>query len=202
MEHLTDMDVVALALIAIGAVLGLFKGGVRILVGIAAFVTGLVLASRHGAEVVRFADLPVLAEIDLLQRLPAADVSLLESIAGRSVVFTGVLLAGMLLARLLRRVMNGTPLNGYDRLVGAAVGGARGGLVAAVLLVVALSIPHESDEGAWHSVRSDLGDSRTRLVTAELVHAGQSLLPDQVGTWLSTVLAQESLPELPDFEHS
>lgn len=202
MDTLADMDVVALALIAIGAILGLFKGGVRILVGIGAFVASLILADRHGADLVRFAELPVLADIEWLQRLPAHDLAMVESVAGRALVFLAVLLAGVIVARVLRRAMHGTALNGYDRLVGALVGGARGGLVAAVLLVVALSIPSEREQGAWHALRSDLGDSHTRAYAVELVSVGHAFLPETVANWLSSVLTHESLPEVAALQSS
>jgi len=113
-------------LLAVGCVLvlvGMVKGLVRILIGIAALVTAFVLAAqfhRPLAERLSFVDLPVAP----------------RSLIAYVLIFLGVMLAGGALAYLLRRALTAALLGGADRLGGAALG-----LIAATMVAALLVLP-------------------------------------------------------------
>lgn len=115
-----------IALLVVGCVLvlvGVAKGLVRILVGIAALVAAFVLAAqfhRSFAERLSFID------------LPAAPRSLIAYV----LIFFGVMLAGGVVAYIMRKALKVAMLSWADR-----VGGAALGLIAATLIAALLVLP-------------------------------------------------------------
>ena len=61
--------------------------------------------------------------------------------AGFIIIFVGVLLLAALLSHLLRKLIQAAGLRWFDRLLGAALGMARGVLVCAVLLIALTAFP-------------------------------------------------------------
>jgi membrane protein required for colicin V production len=116
-------DIVLLVL-ACGLVLyGMIKGLVRILIGVAALVAAFVLAARfHQPLAEQFSGINIGAE-------PRRLIAYL-------LIFLGVMLAGGVLAFLLRKLLKVAMLNWADRLGGAAVG-----LVAAMLAAALIIMP-------------------------------------------------------------
>ena len=116
-------DIVLLALVCCLVLIGMIKGLVRILVGLAALVTAFVLAaSYHQPLAERLGGLEMRAE----------PLKLIAYV----MIFLGVMLAGGLLAYLSRRLLKAAMLSWADRLAGAALG-----LVAAMLVAALLVLP-------------------------------------------------------------
>jgi len=114
-------DIVVLVAAGVLVILGLVKGVIRLLVGIAAMVIAFILASRFHQPL---ADLWVDAPNAWLR------------IGAYVTIFFGVLLTGGLVAWLLRTLIKAAMLGWADRLAGAAVG-----LVAAALVMALLILP-------------------------------------------------------------
>ena len=117
-------DTVLLVVIALLMLVGLLKGLTRLAIGIAALVAACVLATRfHRPVAASFAAVAELAE-------PVA------SAAAYAAIFLGTMLAGALVAFVVRRTLKLAMLGWVDRLAGAAVG-----LVAALLAAGLLLVP-------------------------------------------------------------
>lgn len=120
---MNPFDVVLVVLAGALLVVGLYKGLVRILVGIAAFLLALSLAALFHVELARrFTD----------GEPPGAVAGLVAYVC----IFLAVMLAGGLVALLLRRLMKAAMLGWADRLGGAALG-----LLAAVLFAALILMP-------------------------------------------------------------
>ena len=124
---MTAFDVAVIAVIALSALFGFLRGIVRSLVGLAAWVTGFVLAIGFTPTVA--AVLPAFPEAPLL---PQALAFVL--------VFVLAIVAGALVAWPLHSVIHKAGLGFVDRGLGGLFGFARGGvLVLAFVLVAGLS---------------------------------------------------------------
>jgi len=106
---MNGFDIALLVLASVLAVLGLLKGLVRILVGLAALVAAFALAARYHGPL---AD--GLSWIDV-SREPRMLLAYL-------LIFLGVMLAGGLVAFMMRRLVKAAMLSWADRLAGAALG--------------------------------------------------------------------------------
>ena len=119
---MNGFDLALLILVAVLVIVGLVKGLVRVLVGILALVTAFLVASRfHGP---------------LAERARGVDVSpeVLQLVA-YLLLFVAVMLAGGVVAWLLRKLVKAAMLGWADRLAGAALGLAAA-LFAAALIVL------------------------------------------------------------------
>ena len=124
---MTAFDVAVVAVIALSALFGLLRGIVRSLVGLAAWVTGFVLAIGFAPSVA--AVLPTFPDAPLL---PLALAFVL--------VFVLALVAGALVAWPLHAVVHKAGLGFVDRGLGGVFGLARGAvLVLAFVLVAGLT---------------------------------------------------------------
>lgn len=113
-----------LVLIACFAVfIGLWKGFARILIGMAALVAAFLVASRFDR-----------ALVPALRFLHASDETL--RFVGYVLLFLGVLVAGAVLGRLVRKLLTAVALGWADRLAGGAVA-----LVGALLAGAFLLLP-------------------------------------------------------------
>jgi membrane protein required for colicin V production len=120
---MNTFDVILLAFACALVVLGMFKGLVRILIGLAAIVAAFALAARYHEG--------------LAARLGSLDVSVeVLRLVAYLLIFIGVMLAGGLVAWLLRKVLRAAMLGWADRLGGAALG-----LVAALLTAALIVLP-------------------------------------------------------------
>lgn len=124
---MTAFDVAIVAVIALSVLFGFVRGIVRSLIGLAAWVTGFVLA-------IGFA--PVVAAV-----LPAfPDAPLLPHVLAFVLLFVLALVAGALVAWPLRSVIHKAGLGFLDRGLGGLFGMARGAvLVLAFVLVAGLT---------------------------------------------------------------
>jgi membrane protein required for colicin V production len=127
-------DIALLALLGVLVVVGLVKGLVRILVGLLAVVAAFFVAS-HGHR-------------PLAERVGNVDLSpeVLQLIAYLA-LFVAVMLAGGVVAWLLRKLMRAAMLGWADRLAGAALGVAVAMLVTS--LVVLPAVAYVPDGAAW-----------------------------------------------------
>ena len=120
---MNGFDIALLIVASVLAVTGLVKGLVRILVGFVALIAAFLLASQfHGS---------VAAQMDWMS-LPEP-VLLLIAYAS---IFVGVMLAGAVVAYLVRRLLRAAMLGWADRLGGAALG-----LATAVLMATLFVLP-------------------------------------------------------------
>jgi uncharacterized membrane protein required for colicin V production len=116
-----------IALLVVGCVLvlvGLVKGMVRILVGMAALVAAFILAAQF--------HVPLADKLSVID-IPAAALSLIAYV----LIFFGVMLAGGVVAYITRKALKVAMLSWADRLGGAALG-AIAAMIAAALLVLPL----------------------------------------------------------------
>ncbi len=111
-----------LLLACVLVLIGMIKGLVRILIGLAALVAAFAAAARyHG---------PLAGRLDTFEISPEA-LSLIAFL----LIFLGVMLAGGLIAWLMRRLIKAAMLGWADRLGGAALGLAMATLMAALVIL-------------------------------------------------------------------
>jgi membrane protein required for colicin V production len=132
---LNGFDLVLIAAVAVSAIVGMIRGVVREVISVAAWVVGIWCAWQYGAFVAHF-----------LERYLANPG--LRLWVSRLAIVVAILIAGGLLAWVVRLLLRGTGLSGLDRLLGMAFGVLRGVLVAAVL-VWALRIAGLDREPWW-----------------------------------------------------
>jgi membrane protein required for colicin V production len=121
---MTSLDLIVLAMIALSVVFAYFRGMVREVVALAAWIVGLVAAFRYMDQVATiFAGFDVTPTV----RHVLAFVLIL-------VVF---MIAGALVAWVLRSAVRAVGLGFFDRFLGALFGVARGALIAVLFALVA-----------------------------------------------------------------
>lgn len=125
------IDVILLAFVALSALFGFFKGFVGIVVGTLSWVLGGWAAFQFG---------PVAASWFAAPRAPETT----HLLGGYVAVFVATLVAVSLIGMLLRSGLRMTMLGSADRLLGGALGVVRGGLIAAVLLLIGDMTPLRS----------------------------------------------------------
>ena len=137
---MNPIDLAVLVAIAGSALLGLLRGLVGTVASLVAWLVAGWIAFRHGAALAFwFSD----------DGLPGAT----ELLGGYAVAFVGVLVLVNLVGWAVRKLVHSVGLSGLDRLLGLALGAARGILVACMgLLVMAFSsLPQEP---AWAGSRA------------------------------------------------
>ena len=137
---MNPIDLAVLVAIAGSALLGLLRGLVGTVASLVAWLAAGWIAFRHGAALAFwFSD----------DGLPGAT----ELLGGYAVAFVGVLVLVNLVGWAVRKLVHSVGLSGLDRLLGLALGAARGILVACMgLLVMAFSsLPQEP---AWAGSRA------------------------------------------------
>ena len=137
---MNPIDLAVLVAIAGSALLGLLRGLVGTVASLVACLAAGWIAFRHGAALAFwFSD----------DGLPGAT----ELLGGYAVAFVGVLVLVNLVGWAVRKLVHSVGLSGLDRLLGLALGAARGILVACMgLLVMAFSsLPQEP---AWAGSRA------------------------------------------------
>jgi membrane protein required for colicin V production len=127
---MNGFDIAVLVVAGILVVVGLLQGVIRILVGMAALVVAFVLASRlHQPLADMFVDEPngwVRVGVYIL-------------------IFLGVMLAGGLVAYLLRALFKAAMLGWADRLAGAALGLAATALILSLLILPLVAYVPQGD---------------------------------------------------------
>ena len=116
---MNSLDGILLALVFFSALLGLWRGVVREVLSLLAWVFGIVLAGRFAA--------------DLAPRMPFNGELLAYACAWVLILVLVLLIVG-LLARLLKQLLSVAGLGLVDRLLGAGFGFLRGTLLLLVLV--------------------------------------------------------------------
>jgi membrane protein required for colicin V production len=115
-------DIVLLVLACLLVVVGMVKGLVRILIGVAALIAAFAVAARYHQPLAdRLSGLEIGAE-------PLRFIAYL-------LIFLGVMVAGGLIAYLARKLLKAAMLSWADRLAGAALGLVAAALTAALLIL-------------------------------------------------------------------
>jgi membrane protein required for colicin V production len=121
------LDIVLVVILAAATVVGLIKGSIRTLVGIAAVVVGLILASQfYGA--------PAAAVRAVIKS------ALWANLAGFALVFLAVLILGGLVGLLVSKLMKG-PLRFMDHVLGGLVGFVKGVLICGICVLALVVFP-------------------------------------------------------------
>ena len=126
------IDVVILALIALSAILSLFRGFVREAVALATWLVALWVAMAFHEDLA--------AILSQWISTPSA-----QKITAFAVLFICVLLLGAIINFLASKLVDKTGLTGTDRLLGIVFGVARGGVIVAILVLLAGLTPFPQD---------------------------------------------------------
>ena len=158
------IDVVILALIALSAILSLFRGFVREAVALATWLIALWVAMAF------YEDLATI--LSQWISVPSA-----QKITAFAVLFICVLLLGAIVNYLAGRIVDKTGLTGTDKLLGIVFGVARGGVIVAVLVLLAGLTPLPQDP--WWQ------DSQFLGYFQELAMWLRSYLPNEIADSIS-----------------
>jgi membrane protein required for colicin V production len=120
---MTVLDYVLLVIVALSALVGLWRGLVSEVVALLAWIVALIAAWLYASQVAVMLD-DVIAE-------PAW-----RQVAGFALIFIGVLLLAAVLRFLLRELLRAAGLGPADRMFGTFFGIARGLAIAFVLVLV------------------------------------------------------------------
>jgi membrane protein required for colicin V production len=147
---MNGFDIAVVVVTGILVVLGLLQGVIRILVGMAAIVVAFLLASRF--------------------HQPLADIWVDEPnawlrIGAYIAIFLGVMLAGGVVAFLLRAIIKAAMLGWADRLAGAALG-----VVATALTMALLIMPLVAYVPKGESLLADSKVAPYLVVISDLFH--------------------------------
>jgi membrane protein required for colicin V production len=138
----SDMNYFDIALLILASVLiliGVMKGLVRLLIGLAALIAAFAVAARFHQ--------PLAASMDSVEIHDGALMLL-----SYFLLFIGVMLLGGLTAYLLRKLMKAAMLGWADRLGGAAVGPALATLLAVLIILPMVAYSPGSSEMLSESV--------------------------------------------------
>ena len=158
------IDVVILALIALSAILSLFRGFVREAVALATWLIALWVA------MVFYEDLATM--LSQWIQVPSA-----QKITAFAILFICVLLLGAIVNYLAGKLVDKTGLTGTDKLLGTVFGVARGGVIVAILVLLAGLTPLPQDP--WWQESQFLGYFQ------ELAMWLRSYLPDEIADNIS-----------------
>ena len=153
------IDVVILALIALSAILSLFRGFVKEAVALVTWLVALWVAMAF------YEDLAAI--LSQWISLPSA-----QRITAFAVLFICVLLLGAIVNYLASKLVNKTGLTGTDKLLGIVFGVARGGVIVAILVLLAGLTPLPQDP--WWQ------DSQLLGYFQELAMWMRSYLPNEI----------------------
>ncbi len=176
-ETVSWLDMGAGALVLALAVAGALRGFVRTLFSLIAASVGLMLATQYG-HTLGAEDWPVISGLPNPEGLGVA--------LGCAIVFVGVLLVGVLLGRLVRKILEGAELGALDRVLGLVLGGAKGVLIAAVVTLGLLALDQPTFEDAAQ-------DSYTLEGTRKVFEVVEEYLPEPIVAWTADQLGDQRL---------
>ena len=152
-------DIALLILASVLIFIGVMKGLVRLLIGLAAFIAAFAVAARFHQ--------PLAASMDFV-KIPDGALMLLSYF----LLFIGVMLLGGLTAYLLRKLMKAAMLGWADRLGGAAVGLALATLLAVLIILPTVAYSPGNSEMLSESVLapfiSEVADVASPMVPQQL----------------------------------
>lgn len=151
------IDIILLGFIGLSTLFGFFRGFVGIVVGTLSWVLAGWAAFQFGGDAAAWWAAPGPAETA-------------HQVGGYASVFVAVLVVVSVLGMLLRAALRLALLGGADRLLGGVLGLVRGGLIAAVLLLIGSYTPLRM-EPEWQQ-------SHLRPVLQPMVAWMQAQLPD------------------------
>jgi len=126
------IDVVIIALIALSAILSLFRGFVTEAVALATWLIALWVAMTFYEELAAW----------LAQWISLASA---QKITAFGILFVCVLLLGAVVNYLAGKLVSRTGLTGTDKLLGVVFGVARGGVIVAILVLLGGLTPFPQD---------------------------------------------------------
>ena len=153
------IDVVIISLIALSAILSLFRGFVKEALALVTWLVALWVAMAF------YEDLAAI--LSQWISLPSA-----QRITAFAVLFICVLLLGAIVNFLASKLVNKTGLTGTDKLLGIVFGVARGGVIVAILVLLAGLTPLPQDP--WWQ------DSQLLGYFQELAMWMRSYLPNEI----------------------
>jgi membrane protein required for colicin V production len=147
LEHEVDMaiawiDIVILALIVLSAILSLFRGFVKEALALATWLIALWVAMSFYEPFATW----------LSQWITLASA---QKITAFAVLFVCVLLLGAVINYLASKLVSRTGLTGTDKMLGIVFGIARGGVIVAILVLLAGLTPFPQD--SWWQDSQFLG---------------------------------------------
>lgn len=155
------IDVVILALIALSAILSLFRGFVREALALAAWLVALWVSMAYYEELA--------AWLARWIEVPSA-----QKITAFALLFVCVLLLGTLVNYVVSRLVERTGFSSTDRMLGIVFGVARGAVIVAILVMLAGLTPIPQDP--WWQ------DSQLLGYFEELALWMRSILPDEIAS--------------------
>lgn len=168
---MTGFDIVVIVVIVLSALLGLWRGVIREVFALAAWIAAIVCAFLFGEQVA--------------QALPIAkDVPWLRALAGYALTFIGVFLVLSIAGFLFARVVKAIGLSFIDRALGMMFGILRGFLIVVLLVFIAgaTTLP----QFPWWR------DSVTAKPLATIAAMLRSKLPDDLAKRIKFVAAPDS----------
>jgi membrane protein required for colicin V production len=161
---LNGLDWGLLTLLLLSVLLGLWRGLVAEVLSVASWVAGFVLGQTYAA--------------DVAQHLPPFGApEPLQAVTAFALVFVATVVAGALLAWLIKKMVAAVGLRPIDRLLGGAFGLLRGGVILLALAVIVGMTPLQAQQ-AWRS--SVVGRS-----ASERLMQIKPLLPAYIARFLS-----------------
>jgi membrane protein required for colicin V production len=155
------VDIIVLAVIAISAVFAFFRGFLRELLSIAAWVA---------AGVATYFGLPVLRPFGRQY----IDIELIADVATGVVIFVVVLVVASIISHFLTRSVRDSALGPLDRSLGLLFGIARGGLIVCLALLILDNFYPPENRPDW------LRDARTLPAVQAGADALRGLVPQSV----------------------
>jgi membrane protein required for colicin V production len=122
MPAMNWLDILLGVILLVSVLGGLRKGFSREIIGLAAALIGLLLASQF----YRMAGQPL---------KPYIPQESLSSVAGFLIIFFAVLIAGSIVSSIVRKILKTAGLSSVDRLLGAFYGLVRGSLIALAIII-------------------------------------------------------------------
>ncbi|MCP3977719.1 MAG: CvpA family protein [bacterium] len=179
-------DIALLVLACVLVVLGMVKGLVRILIGLAALIAAFALAARFHRP--------------LANQLSGFDISdAVLGVAAYLAIFLGVMIAGGFITYWTRKLVKAAMLSWADRLAGAALGFAAAALLAAMVLLPLVAYVPQSDRLLRQSVLAPyvtvVADLANTIVPDELSEEYRRRVDDLRRQWQDQMLDEiESEP--------
>lgn len=144
------VDIVVLAIVGISVLIGLFRGFLREALSLATWLLAI------------WASLSLSAPLAEVLPIGVQSLTVKTSIAA-VIVFVLVLIAGGIVNYIAGQLVDGTGLGGTDRMLGLVFGALRGGLLVAVLVLMAnltnmptepwwqesITLPYFNDVALW-----------------------------------------------------
>jgi membrane protein required for colicin V production len=163
MEHLTAVDWILLAVLGLSLLLGVWRGVVQEVLSLVGWVAAFYVSQMYAPAAA--AKLPMEGSSQMLRYA-----------AGFVTVFVGVLVATVLVAWLLKKLLSAVGLGPLDRLLGSLFGLLRGVVVLLAITVVVGMTPLHDTEAWQHSQGARWLES--------FLHVLKPVLPADFGKYL------------------